>query len=195
MSDGLARFSVVVAACKHTRGIGAAGKLPWTLRGDMAYFKQLTRSTVDPLKRNACIMGRKTWQSIPEKFRPLADRVNVVISSTLKKEDLPEAVVLASSFDDALRLLSAGTLGESVEGVFVIGGSSVYADALAKPQLCDRVYMTEVVPAPLGEKAACEASNNRAAAEAPPTADKDEPPRRVRSHARARAHRTARHPA
>jgi len=132
MSD-MARFSVVVAACKHTRGIGAAGKLPWRLSGDMAFFKQLTRSTVDPLKRNACIMGRKTWDSIPEKFRPLADRVNVGISRTLRKEDRPEAVVLASSLDDALRQLSAGALGESIEGVFVIGGSSVYADAPAKP--------------------------------------------------------------
>ena len=74
------RFSVVVASCKHTRGIGVGGKLPWSLRGDMQYFKQLTRSTADPLKRNAVIMGRKTWQSIPEKLRPLADRVNVVIS-------------------------------------------------------------------------------------------------------------------
>ena len=74
-------FSVVVAACKQTRGIGAGGKLPWRLRGDMQYFKQLTRSTADPLKRNAVIMGRKTWQSIPEKFRPLADRLNVVVSS------------------------------------------------------------------------------------------------------------------
>ena len=41
-------FSVVVATCKHTRGIGAGGKLPWRLRADMAFFKQLTRSTSDP---------------------------------------------------------------------------------------------------------------------------------------------------
>ena len=73
-------FSVVVAACKQTRGIGLGGALPWSLRGDMQFFKQLTRSTLDPLKRNAVVMGRKTWQSIPEKLRPLADRLNVVIT-------------------------------------------------------------------------------------------------------------------
>ena len=68
------RFSVVVAACKQSRGIGAAGGLPWRLKSDMAYFKQLTRSSADPLKRNAVIMGRKTWSSIPQKLRPLGDR-------------------------------------------------------------------------------------------------------------------------
>ena len=67
-------FSVIVAACKQTHGIGVGGQLPWSLRGDMQFFKQLTRSTQDPLKRNAVVMGRKTWQSIPERFRPLDDR-------------------------------------------------------------------------------------------------------------------------
>ena len=98
------RFSVVVAACKHSRGIGAAGKLPWSLRSDMAYFKQLTRSTADPVKRNAVIMGRKTWQSIPEKLRPLADRLNVVISASLSRSDVPDSVVLAGSLEDALSM-------------------------------------------------------------------------------------------
>ena len=73
-------FSVVVAVCKQSRGIGKDNQLPWRLRADMQYFKQLTRSTRDPTKRNAVIMGRKTWQSIPPKFRPLDDRVNVVLS-------------------------------------------------------------------------------------------------------------------
>ena len=68
-------FSVIVAACKQTHGIGVGGQLPWSLRGDMQFFKQLTRSTRDPTKRNAVIMGRKTWQSIPTKFRPLDDRI------------------------------------------------------------------------------------------------------------------------
>ena len=147
-SEDMRGFSVVVAACKQTRGIGAAGQLPWSLRGDMAYFKQLTQSTRDPLKRNAVIMGRKTWQSIPEKFRPLRDRLNVVLSRNAgaqKEYDIPEGVVLASSLDHALESLSSETeLGSAVESVFVIGGSSLYADAVAKPQLCERVYLTSV---------------------------------------------------
>eukprot|EP00964_Phaeocystis_antarctica_P142212 scaffold107438_cov63-Phaeocystis_antarctica.AAC.2 len=86
-------FSVIVAACKQTHGIGVAGQLPWSLRGDMQFFKQLTRSTQDPLKRNAVVMGRKTWQSIPERFRPLDDRLNVVLSRNAdakKAYDIPD---------------------------------------------------------------------------------------------------------
>ena len=46
----------------------------------MAYFKELTVRTLDPAKQNAVIMGRRTWESIPQKFRPLAGRLNIVLS-------------------------------------------------------------------------------------------------------------------
>lgn len=58
----------------------AGGALPWSLPGDMAYFKELTSRTADPAKQNAVIMGRKTWESIPAKFRPLKGRINVVLT-------------------------------------------------------------------------------------------------------------------
>ena len=54
--------------------------MPWKLPGDMAYFKELTTRTADPAKQNAVVMGRKTWESIPPKFRPLPGRVNIVLS-------------------------------------------------------------------------------------------------------------------
>jgi dihydrofolate reductase/thymidylate synthase len=142
------KFSVVVAVCKGSRGIGAGGQLPWRLRSDMQYFKQLTRSTSDATKRNAVIMGRKTWQSIPTKFRPLDDRVNVVLSRNpeAKKElDLPEGVVVAESLEKALELLAEDAeLGCTIENVYVIGGGSVYAEALALKQSCAKLYVTEI---------------------------------------------------
>ena len=52
-------------------------------RGDMAFFKKITSETADNSKKNAVIMGRKTWDSIPVKFRPLANRINVVLSTTM----------------------------------------------------------------------------------------------------------------
>lgn len=144
--------SVVVAVCKQSRGIGNAGQLPWRLRADMAFFKQLTRSTRDPCKRNAVIMGRKTWQSIPARFRPLDDRVNIVLSRSATAAadlELPAGVVHAESLDKALELLDeASDLGGGVETVYVIGGSSVYAEALALPAGCARLHVTEVERVP-----------------------------------------------
>jgi dihydrofolate reductase len=73
-------FSIIVAATQ-SRGIGYNGSLPWRISGDMAYFKKVTTETMDKSKRNSVIMGKKTWLSIPEKFRPLSNRLNIVISS------------------------------------------------------------------------------------------------------------------
>jgi len=85
-------FSIVVAA-DRAMGIGKNGGLPWRLRKDMAFFAKITSKVVasssdansneDELTQqrvNACIMGRKTWESIPAKFRPLAGRFNVIVS-------------------------------------------------------------------------------------------------------------------
>ena len=71
---------MIVAATKNDFGIGLKGKMPWQLPEDMKYFKRITKSTEDVTKRNAVIMGRKTWESIPKKFRPLEGRVNVVLT-------------------------------------------------------------------------------------------------------------------
>ncbi|KOO31314.1 dihydrofolate reductase-thymidylate synthase [Chrysochromulina tobinii] len=169
-------FAVVVATCKQTRGIGQAGALPWRLRADMAYFKQLTRSTRDPTKRNAVIMGRKTWQSIPTKFRPLDDRVNVVLSRTADTDslELPKGVLCASSLPQALELLGEDTeAGATIENVFVIGGASVYEEAIAMPA-CARIHLTEIEQV---EEAAAAGTENTAvqtdgASPAPPTAKK-----------------------
>lgn len=77
--DGAAPVSVVVASTP-LGGIGMAGKLPWDIRTDMSFFRDTTKSTRGTGKRNAVIMGRRTWSSIPAEFRPLKDRANVVLS-------------------------------------------------------------------------------------------------------------------
>jgi dihydrofolate reductase len=72
------RLSIIVAATA-TNGIGINGGLPWRLPREMAYFARIT-SQAPAGQTNAVIMGRKTWESIPSKFRPLSNRLNIILS-------------------------------------------------------------------------------------------------------------------
>ncbi|KAJ9510051.1 hypothetical protein QJQ45_011729 [Haematococcus lacustris] len=139
-------LQLVVAACRNGLGIGKGGVLPWKLPGDMAYFKQLTTRTRDASKYNAVIMGRKTWDSIPSKFRPLHGRINVVLSRSAQTEaeqtgDQKSQVHWCNSIETAQELLASPKHQESVESVFVIGGGQIYREALASPH-CTAIHLT-----------------------------------------------------
>jgi len=82
-------------------------------------------------------MGRKTWESIPTRFRPLKDRKNIVISRELKAESASGGVVV-NSIDQAI-----GSEGEE-EKTFVIGGAQIYKEALQKQQ-AKRILLTRVL--------------------------------------------------
>ena len=82
-------------------------------------------------KQNLVIMGR-TWFSIPEKNRPLKDRINIVLSRELK-EPPKGAHFLAKSLDDALELIEDPELTNKVDVVWIVGDSSVYKEAMNKP--------------------------------------------------------------
>ncbi len=69
----------LIVAATITNGIGHGGSLPWRLPNEMAYFAKVTQKA-PPRATNAVLMGRKSWESIPPKFRPLKNRVNVVVS-------------------------------------------------------------------------------------------------------------------
>ena len=105
----------------------------WNLSQDMAHFKRVTSNTPKPGTTNAVIMGRKTWESIPSKFRPLPGRTNIILNrNKTKSEEINSSnsnpnVLVASSLKEATTKLSAL---ENVGNIFVIGGSQVYEDAL-----------------------------------------------------------------
>lgn len=101
----------------------------------------MTSDTTDETKQNAVVMGRKTWDSIPEKYRPLAGRKNVVVSRTLSESALPGGVSLARSLEAALNADEGPTIGS--ERVFIVGGSEIYAEALRLGVL-ESLYVTEV---------------------------------------------------
>jgi dihydrofolate reductase len=116
-------IACVVAHSKN-RVIGRDGDLPWHLPTDMKRFRELTSG-------HAVVMGRKTFDSLPDRFRPLPNRRNLVLS-----RDWSYRAEGAEVFPDLPSALAA------VEGdCFVIGGGATYEQALA---VADRVYATEI---------------------------------------------------
>lgn len=90
------------------------------------------------------IMGRKTYFGIPEKFRPLPNRLNIILSSTSAENDFPAGVILCKSLPEALLKLSHTNLGDGIENVWIVGGHNVYKEAMASND-CYRVYLTEIL--------------------------------------------------
>jgi len=126
-----------IVACDDSWGIAAQGEIPWLLRKDLRFFQQVTTATAVGSKlKNACIMGRKTWESIPSTKRPLKGRHNIVLSRR-ETLDLPSGVLHARSLLEAFELAQA----LPVETSFVIGGESLYKEALS---YCDVLYITHV---------------------------------------------------
>ncbi|KAL3803555.1 hypothetical protein HJC23_014103 [Cyclotella cryptica] len=142
--------AAVVAAAAGSRGIGYDGKMPWrSLPGDMAHFKKVTTTPPSPGLTNAVIMGRKTWDSIPPKFRPLEGRVNIVLSrkGAAGVEGIPsgdssaeENVLVAASIEEAMdKLERRSNLGST----FIIGGGEIYSQGI-QSGLVKRVIYTNV---------------------------------------------------
>lgn len=130
-------FDIVVAA-DEALGIGRQGGIPWRLPGDVKHLVRLTRQTRDPGAENAVLMGRATWDSIPERFRPLKGRENVVLSRNPSLE-LPAGVSRAGCLRDGLRLVA-----DRCERLFVLGGGQIYEEAVQNPG-CRAIYLTRVL--------------------------------------------------
>jgi dihydrofolate reductase len=130
-------FDMVVAA-DEAGGIGNKGELPWKLPRDVAFFQRITSECEQPGCQNVVIMGRKTWDTIPTRFRPLSRRLNVVL--TRQQAYQAEEALVLSDLDKALEAVAAR---EDVARVFVIGGGEIYRLGALHPR-CRRVYLTRV---------------------------------------------------
>ncbi|KAH7649384.1 dihydrofolate reductase-thymidylate synthase [Cryptosporidium bovis] len=130
--------SLIVAASIESGGIGVKGKLPWSIKEDLQFFSRVTSSTNEPTKRNAVIMGRKTWESIGKKT--LKNRKIIIISGTLLEERNNEIAVFKTIRDSLNEIF----MDESLESVFICGGESIYREALKIDNLVDRIYLTRV---------------------------------------------------
>ncbi len=133
----------IIAAIDAAGGIGKNGSLPWHLPGDMKHFKEITVKTKSFSMHNAVIMGRKTWESLPGKFRPLPKRLNIVLTRN-KHFPLPKDVFRAADLPEALMLLEKNELGKKIERIFVIGGAEVFKEAIRNPQ-CSAIHLTQIL--------------------------------------------------
>ena len=146
---------LIVAMCKNN-GIGFNNKIPWRISEDMSYFSKKTSGDYvgvnETIKKNAVIMGRNTWDSLPKKYKPLPIRFNIVLTRnpqkllTLDHHDMDKKDIgYVSSVDEAIELCYGG--GEKGEknikiehvttpqfssckcnDIWIIGGSSVYQE-------------------------------------------------------------------
>ncbi|KAJ6509512.1 dihydrofolate reductase-like domain-containing protein [Mycena vitilis] len=139
----MSRLTIIVAATK-SNGIGQNSQLPWRLSKEMAYFARAT-SNAPAGGINTVIMGRKTWESIPTKFRPLRNRVNIVVTRNANYAVGSGGV--EGSLQAAITRMNAEP--KATRG-FIIGGASLYAESLALPPssavgFVDRVLLTRIL--------------------------------------------------
>lgn len=124
-------FNVIAACTVPGAGIGLGGSIPWHVASDLRRFRYLT-SHPGPA---AVIMGRNTFESLPDQ-KPLPGRTNIVVSRTMPQRD---DLIVVRSFEDALAFVRS----EPFANVHVIGGESIYRQALVHPD-CQHVYLTEI---------------------------------------------------
>ncbi len=120
----------LIAALAQNNCIGKNGKLPWHIPEDMVHFKELTTGKI-------VLMGRKTWESIPEKFRPLPNRKNIVIT---RQENyfVPSDVEVYTNIEDVLQKYAA-------EEIMVIGGAEIYKQTIDTADVLEITHVKESV--------------------------------------------------
>ena len=123
----IGRVSIIVAASSNLV-IGKNNDIPWNIPSDLKSFKRITG-------KSPVIMGRNTWESIPEKYRPLPNRTNIVLSRNhnYKAEGATVIGFLATAIEDQIC---------DNDEIFIIGGSHIYKEGF---QYANKLYMTEVL--------------------------------------------------
>ncbi|MDC0036677.1 dihydrofolate reductase [bacterium] len=131
----------IVVAHDNELGIGKDNALLWQLPEDMRYFKTLTTQTSSTSKQSVVIMGRKTYESIPDKFRPLPNRLSIVVSRSAQYSE--KQVYTATSCDQALDIAADLVAQKKAESIFCIGGGQLYASMIDHPA-CRQLFVTRV---------------------------------------------------
>ena len=137
----------MIVAMDKNNSIGYNQKLIFHYKKDIERFKEITSKVEIEGKKNAIIVGRKTFESIPDKFRPLKNRINIIMSKKQDKIDELNLlynnnnnVIIKSSIDEVLKYIKSN---KKIEKVYIIGGSIIYNQFLQN-NLINDIYMTIV---------------------------------------------------
>jgi len=143
-------FSIIVAA-DSKNGIGKNNDIPWNIPKDMKYFNDVTTDVTTDVtnhyldapgnKQNVVIMGRRTWESIPGKYRPLKDRINVIISRTMEPPK-NEEYYICKTYSMAMNEWCMNKK-KNINRVFLIGGAGLYFQGM-RDSMCAMIYLTRI---------------------------------------------------
>lgn len=123
-----------IVAMSENRVIGVKNALPWRISEDAKRFSKLTTN-------HTVLMGRKTYESLPNKFRPLPNRHNVVLTRQAELKLDSDQVEIITSFDEYLNQLNSAQKVLMSDRLWIIGGEEIYRMTLSH---CDEVYLTLV---------------------------------------------------
>ena len=154
---------VLVVARARNGVIGRDGDLPWRLRSDLQRFKAITLG-------KPCIMGRRTWESLP--LKPLPGRLNLVLSRD--ESFAARGALVCTTLDEAIEIARETAEEEGVDEICVIGGTALFEKALPRAR---RIYLTEVEAEPEGDvlfPAFDETAFPELSSEAHPAGEKDD---------------------
>lgn len=142
-------INIIATVCEDNHGIGSKGRAPWGRVpwgvNDADYFTRITKKAFDPHKQTAVIMGRKTWESLPDEYKPLPSRMNIILSKyyrgwnkILEGDCEYKNTKVFPTFNKAVESLKNQN---NIETVWAIGGARVFKAAL-RHNLCRNLYVT-----------------------------------------------------
>ena len=127
----------LIVAVDEENGIWKDGKLAWNIVKDMKHFKNTTIWNW----KNAVIMGRKTWESLPEKYKPLWERINVILSRAFVEGKKEWQIY---KYWSLIQAIEAVKTQNEIEDIFIIWGAEIYNLALEQ-MLVQELYITHVM--------------------------------------------------
>lgn len=131
------KFSVILATTTDG-GIGFENKLVWNIPEELMNFKNITSKTSSNDKINCVIMGKNTWNSIHKK--PLSNRFNIIISSSISLNDDLDNVVVKKNITDAIEFAEQLSV---IDKIFIIGGASIYKEVFDNyMHVVDKIYLS-----------------------------------------------------